>query len=63
MWVAMQPVGFLTVRKSEGSTAKSPMSRIDAAIARARKQEVKNYGKLTVKRGKEKGVWYLIRRA
>lgn len=61
-WLACQPAGALTIRKIEGSTAKSPMSRIDSAISRARKLGVKNYGKLDAKAGTEKGVWYFIRR-
>ena len=61
-WLAAQVPGFLTIRKIEGSDAKSPMSRIDSAIARARKQGVKNYGKLDAKSGTEKGVWFFIRR-
>ncbi len=61
-WLAAQVPGFLTIRKIEGSDAKSPMSRLDSAINRARKQGVKNYGKLDARSGAEKGVWYFIRR-
>lgn len=61
-WLAVQVPGFLTIRKIEGSDAKSPMSRLDSAITRARKQNVKNHQKLDARSGADKGVWYFIRR-
>lgn len=60
-WLATQPTGFLTITRSTGSKAKSPMSKIDSALSRARKLEVKNWSNMTAKTGQEKGVWYLVK--
>lgn len=57
-----KPAGFFTIRRVAGSAAKSPMTQIDAAINRCRKQGIANYGKLDAKASTDKGVWYFIRR-
>lgn len=64
-WLAAQNAGFLKIERAASAdpkVAKSPMSKIDAAIARARKMGIANYGKLDAKSGAEKGLWYFIRR-
>lgn len=61
VWLAAQKPGHITI--SRDGSAKSPMSRIDSAIARARKAGVKGWRNLDAKSGNEKGVWFLIHRA
>lgn len=62
-WTAAQVPGYLTIRRTD-ATIKSPVSKIDSAINRARKQGVKNFHKLEVRSSAaDKGVWYLIRNA
>jgi hypothetical protein len=53
---------YIEITRPDGSKAKSPVSKLDSAIQRARKLGVKNYGKLDAKSGTQKGVWYLLRR-
>lgn len=60
--LAEKPAGFFTIRRVTDSKAKSPMTQIDTAIARCRKQGIANYGKLDAKTSTDKGVWYFIRR-
>jgi hypothetical protein len=53
---------YIEITRPDGSKAKSPISKLDAAIQRARKLGVVNHGKLDAKSGTVKGVWYLLRR-
>jgi hypothetical protein len=62
-YVAMQTKPcYIEITRPDGSKAKSPVSKLDSAIQRARKLGVVNHGKLDAKSGTQKGVWYLMRR-
>jgi hypothetical protein len=58
--IAKQTAGYLTITRDDNSKAKAPTSQIWGAILRAQKLDVKGSRKLTVKSGKDKGVWYLV---
>lgn len=58
--MAKQRAGYLTITRDETSKAKAPTSHLWSAILRAQKLDVKGSRKLTVKSGKDKGVWYLV---
>lgn len=65
-WLALQPAGYLTIKRADGvdaKTARSPMSKIDGAIARMRKTGSKGWQRLDAKTGTDKGTWYFIRLA
>lgn len=62
-WLGKQPTGYITITRTEGSKEKSPMSRLDAAITRARKLKIEGFSKLDARSGAVKGTWYFIHRA
>lgn len=62
VWLAGCKPGYVEIQRNDDSV-KSPMSKIDGAIARCRKAGIAHYGKLDARSGATKGTWYLIRRA
>ena len=62
-WLDTQPSCMLRIRRSENSAAKSPTTKIWAAITRSLKLRLASAGKFDCRaHATEKGVWFLIKR-